>query len=278
MKLSYHLVNVFIRDGQALSGNPLCVVEDATDLSSAVMQALARQFNLSETTFLQPSDRATARVRIFTPGEELPFAGHPTLGTAHIVRMRTGRRDVSLEMHAGVIPVGSEGNRWTLAANPPTHREPAATRGQIAAALALDVGDIVERPLWVSTGTEQLLVPLRSADAVRAASPVPALLERIRSGQGHSMAYVFHDDGDGNVVSRFFFKVGSGYAEDPATGSACANLGGWNIGMGHAPGRFVIRQGDEIARPSTLSLEIDEHRQIRVAGEVAYLGRGEIEI
>ena len=86
MKLAYHLLNVFTCDGAPLSGNPLCVFEDGSALNGAQMQALARQFNLSETTFILPSVHATAGVRIFTPDFEMPFAGHPTLGTAHVVR------------------------------------------------------------------------------------------------------------------------------------------------------------------------------------------------
>ena len=109
-RFAFRIVNVFTRGG-ALTGNPLCVFEDARGLGDAAMQALARQFNLSETTFILPSDRATARVRIFTPSYEMPFAGHPTLGTAHVVRSLAGAGDsVTLEMLAGVIPVTAAGD------------------------------------------------------------------------------------------------------------------------------------------------------------------------
>src|SRR5947199_10853165 len=102
---AYRLLNVFTLDRDRLSGNPLCVFEDGTGLDAATMQALARQFNLSETTFILPSDKANARVRIFTPSYEMPFAGHPTLGTAHVVReVRAAGDALTLEMIAGVIP------------------------------------------------------------------------------------------------------------------------------------------------------------------------------
>ena len=122
-RYDYRLVNVFAFAGQALTGNPLCVFEDGSGLDDATMQALALQFNLSETTFVFPSDQATARVRIFTPAAELPFAGHPTLGTAQVVRALRSRKDtagdaVTLEMKAGIIPVEAHGNFWTLQANP----------------------------------------------------------------------------------------------------------------------------------------------------------------
>src|SRR5215204_6198351 len=103
MELRYRIVNVFAREGR-LTGNPLCVFEDGSSLDDATMQALALQFNLSETTFILPSTKATARVRIFTPAYEMPFAGHPTLGTAHVVRSLQNPGDkVTLEMKAGVI-------------------------------------------------------------------------------------------------------------------------------------------------------------------------------
>ena len=119
----FRLVNVFAES--PLAGNPLCVFEDARELDDTTMQALALQFNLSETTFLLPSASATARVRIFTPTFEMPFAGHPTLGTAHVVRDLLSAGDaLTLEMKAGVIPVTAAGDVWTLQANAPKHRAP----------------------------------------------------------------------------------------------------------------------------------------------------------
>src|SRR5688500_14193328 len=152
MELKYRIVNVFAREGR-LTGNPLCVFEDGASLDGETMQALARQFNLSETTFILPSDKATAHVRIFTPAYEMPFAGHPTLGTAHVVRALKNAGDaVTLEMKAGVIPVEAKGDRWTLSANPAKTRVPKGTRVEIAAALSLEEADLASDPLWVSTG------------------------------------------------------------------------------------------------------------------------------
>src|SRR6266404_8021920 len=103
---AYRIVNVFTQGRAPLSGNPLCVFERAQTLDAGSMQALALQFNLSETTFILPSERASARVRIFTPSYEMPFAGHPTLGTAHVCRaLGLGANSLRLEMRAGVVPV-----------------------------------------------------------------------------------------------------------------------------------------------------------------------------
>ena len=114
---TYRIVNVFTLERAVLSGNPLCVFERAQTLDATRMQALALQFNLSETTFILPSERASARVRIFTPAYEMPFAGHPTLGTAHVCRaLGLGGDRLTLEMAAGIIPVRASGDRWTFQA------------------------------------------------------------------------------------------------------------------------------------------------------------------
>ena len=114
--------------------------------------------------------------------------------------------------------------------------------------------------------------------AGRRAVPAASLLRWIQSSQGRSQVLIFHESGDGTATVRFFFRIRDTYAEDPATGSACANLGGWCIAFGRAPVRLTLLQGDQIARPSTLNLTVDERQTIRVSGAVAYLGRGEISI
>src|SRR4051812_16934593 len=157
-RYAYRILNVFAET--ALTGNPLCVFENAEGLSDFEMQALALQFNLSETTFILPSAVATAHVRIFTPSFEMPFAGHPTLGTAHVVRELRGAGDaLTLDMKAGVIPVTGSGNVWTLEARNPSTRAAAAAH-DIADMLGLSPSDLGSPPLWVDTGSEQLIVPL----------------------------------------------------------------------------------------------------------------------
>jgi trans-2,3-dihydro-3-hydroxyanthranilate isomerase len=276
--LAYRIVNVFTR-GATLSGNPLCVFEDGDGLGTETMQALARQFNLSETTFILPTDKATARVRIFTPSYEMPFAGHPTLGTAHVVRALRGCGDaVALEMKAGVIPVNATGDRWTLQANAPRSRAMELTRAELEEILGLAPGDVAEWPLWVNAGKEQLMVPVTSADAVQRARPRGDVFSRLKSEDGHSMAYVFCDAGDaaGTVQARFFFPGGAAILEDPATGSACANLGGWfTVIRPQVDVRRTISQGDAVGRPSTLHLDVS-HGAIRVGGDVIELGCGSV--
>ena len=276
---AYRLVNVFTQGNAVLSGNPLCVFERAQSLDTARMQALALQFNLSETTFILPSERANARVRIFTPGYEMPFAGHPTLGTAHVCRaLGLGGDRLTLEVPAGIIPVRASANRWTLQAKSPTWREVEEPRFTLAQMLGLDKEDIAERPLWVNVGTEQLIVPLSSEAAVRRVRVRPDLLAQLASAQGQSMAYVFAPAGSG-LLARFFFPQGTGVLEDPATGSATANLGGWCLAMGRTlPCEFEISQGELVGRPSSLRLRVDAERQVHVSGEVIELGRGSVNL
>ena len=279
--LTYRLVNVFTVGGDPFSGNPLCVFEDGQGLDAAEMQALALQFNLSETTFVLPSEHATARVRIFTPGFEMPFAGHPTLGTAHVVRsLRGGRDAVTLEMQAGIIPVSAEGDEWSLAARAPKSRPVAATRAELGKMLGLSAEDVADAPLWVDAGVEQLVIPLASPDAVRRCAPdVERLLRHGARSDGGYMAYVWAEAGRDEVEARFFFPKGSALVEDPATGSACASLGGWFLAReAKLPLTRVVRQGDALKRPSRLRLQIDEERRILVSGEVVELGRGTVRL
>jgi trans-2,3-dihydro-3-hydroxyanthranilate isomerase len=280
MRFSYRLVNVFTQNSGRFTGNPLCVFEDGSALDTAQMQALALQFNLSETTFLTPSAKADARVRIFTPSYEMPFAGHPTLGSAHVVRsLKHAGSKVSLELNVGVIPVTMEGNQWELCANVAQTRKPQASAGAIAAALGLQAGDISGDALWVNSGSEQLIVPLASEAAVRCVQISFEGLKRVTADGPRAQAYVFAETAKDALLARFFFSKGESLLEDPATGSAAANLGGWYLAQSVAtPLSKTIAQGEMVGRPSMLRLRIDSARQVFVAGEVVELGRGYVEL
>ncbi len=280
-RLSYRLVNVFAES--PLAGNPLCVFEDGSALDDDAMLALALQFNLSETTFILPATvpGATARVRIFTPTFEMPFAGHPTLGSAHVVRELMNAGDnVRLEMRAGVIPVAAQGDEWTLQANAPQSHTPQPTRGEFAQMLGVNASDVLDGALWVNTGSEQLIIPLASADAVERCRPNADLLARYSVGnQRKGLAYAWARENDTTVRARFFFTKHGGVVEDPGTGSACANLGGWFIAQ-HAPLPLSLRvlQGDQVGRACRLGLRVDKDQRIFVSGRVIALGRGEISL
>ena len=277
--LTYRLVNVFAES--PLGGNPLCVFEDGRGLDTQTMQALALQFNLSETTFVLPPDDAAAvrRVRIFTPMFELPFAGHPTLGTAHVVRALTHCGDrLGLQMQAGLVPVEALGDRWTLEAKSPSVHAPQCSRAQLAQMLGVDEVDVLAGSLWVDTGAEQLIVPLASADAVERCRPSTELLLRYAIGtKRRGLAYVWAPIDSRNIRVRFFLEKQGGLLEDPGTGSACANLGGWFVARNEPlPLQANVLQGDQVGRPCRLGLRVDADQRLFVSGRVIEIGRGEI--
>lgn len=289
----YRILNVFAESD--FGGNPLCVFERAEGLSDAEMQALALQFNLSETTFILPSDTATARMRIFTPGTEMAFAGHPSIGTAHVVSALCHVGDeaggaLTLECKAGIVPLNLRDQVWTFAAPQAVQtRECQASPAEIARLLGLHESDLLSVPLWVSTGSDQLLVALKTPDAVRRARPDAALLDTWPvSSLGRRTAYLFafgaaagvDAAGRQPVTARYFFvRPEGGVGEDPATGSACANLGGWWLTSGrNLPASLVVEQGAQMRRLSQLYLDVALDKTIRVGGKVIEIGRGMIQI
>ncbi len=292
----YRIVNVFVPDRlrgpSALQGNPLCVFEDGRGLDDAAMMALTRQFNLSETTFILPSDDdSTARVRIFTPTSdpataEMRFAGHPSLGTSHVLRALDARRQsVVLRVPAGQVPVSSQGDVWTLTApfsgSPGVRVEPSGAAA-VAACVGLQADDLAGPPTWINTGTEQLIVPVRDAERVHRASP-SAAHDWAQNQGGRANIYLFAFDGqagDGHarVVSRFFIQApGVGIFEDPGTGSACANLGGWLLANEHPrPARVSVDQGLAMQRHCRLQLTVEPSGKIHVGGRVVDIAQGEL--
>lgn len=286
---AFRLLNVFA--STTFSGNQLCVFEVARGMDDATMLNLAAQFNLSETTFILPSDNADARVRIFTPGYEMKFAGHPTIGTSQVVReLRQTGDALTLEFAAGIVPVQAQGDAWTFTAPCPGGVQtatPELDRADIAALVGLTPDDLAADPIWVDTGADQLLVPLASVDAVRRAAPDASKLSRWQaSSLGRKTLYVFAFD-EGNVrdarqvvVARYFFaKAGGGVDEDAGTGSACANLGGWLIHQQRSlPVSILVEQGDQMGRPCRLLLDVLADGRIQVGGRALEIGRGSISI
>jgi PhzF family phenazine biosynthesis protein len=288
MELPFRIVNVFGIDGNPFSGNALGVFQSASGVDDAEMQAWARQFNLSEVTFVvDHSATATggtvhASVRIFTATYEMPFAGHPTLGTAHVVAdMATTRSvapvdDVVLSMPAGDIPVRRTADGWQLRANPPRYRDAAATPEEVAAALGVPVGALVEGATqWVSCGVESLIVQVDDLAALRAAAPNPALMHEHLAMPGRPPhAYLWSWTGTDTIEARMFAAAGTAVEEDPATGSACSSLGGWFVGRRRTGIEVVVSQGAQTGRPSRLVLTVDTDGSIHVGGRVADVGSG----
>ena len=241
----------------ALRGNPLAVVHDAHGLGDAQMQAFARWTNLSETTFLLPPTDPAAdyRVRIFTPQRELPFAGHPTLGTCHAwleaggVARAVG--EVVQQCAAGLIRIRREAGRLAFAAPPCLRSGPldAELLARIGTALALPRDAIVDHQ-WVDNGPGWCAIRLASADAVLALRPDWAALRGTMLGVVGAHAA----GGDAQFEVRALIGEGAGY-EDPVTGSLNASLAQWLIGSGIAPPSYVAAQGACLARSGRVFID-----------------------
>jgi len=271
---AYQIVNVFAES--RFGGNPLAVFTDARGLEDADMQLIARQFNLSETVFLLPGDaEAAASLRIFTPSYELPFAGHPTIGSAAVLHALLGLGDsFTLRTRAGLIPIRRQDGVFRLTAVAATQRAANLGAADAAAMLGIAAGDIAAAPVWVNAGSEQLLIRLASREAVLAAlTEAQGVVSRAAQALGRSIAYLWHVANHVATV-RLFFEQQGAVIEDPGTGSACANLGGWCALNGLAPLSWRIEQGEAIQRPNVLYLDVDAAGTVQVGGKVQQLGEG----
>lgn len=280
MSRRFSQVDVF--SGTGLHGNALAVVHDAEGLDDERLAAFARWTNLSETTFLLPPTHEAAdyRVRIFTTGGELPFAGHPTLGSAHAWLEAGGRpqRDdvVVQECGVGLVEVRRTGTALAFAA-PPLLRSGALApgeRAEVVAALGLDEG-LVLGAEWIDNGPGWVGVELGSARAVLAVEPVLALAGELKAALIGRWDPVEAAALGKDVEVRAFYGDGTAFAEDPVTGSANAGLAQWLIGAGRLPERYVAGQGARLGRDGRVGV-VREGGQVWIGGEVRTTIRGEV--
>ena len=302
MKYRFYTADVFTN--QPFGGNQLAVLPDARGLDSASMQQIAREFNFSETTFvLPPEDRKhTRRLRIFTPGAEIGFAGHPTVGTAHVLAAigdipLTGETTrIVLEENVGPVPVAIRAEsgapvyaQLSVARLPEVGPRPPAPE-RLARMLSLEPHDLLGDdmpPEAVSCGLPYLFVPLRNRDAVARARLKLDLWEETLRGYWTDDVFVFALDPEreGSDVRARMFAPGFGVPEDPATGSACVGLGGY-LGTRNPRHdgtlRWVVEQGFEMGRPSILEVEVDKRggqiTAVRVGGATVVMTEGEIDV
>jgi PhzF family phenazine biosynthesis protein len=246
-------------------GHALAVFHDADDLSDEEMAAIARWTNLSETTFLlAPSEPgADYRVRIWTTGGELPFAGHPTLGSAHAWLEAGGvpasEGVVVQQCASGLVDV-RRGERLAFAAPPLTRSGPVdpAEAAQVVDALGLDPDDVLETA-WVDNGPGWVGVLLRTPDAVLAAAPDPGRCAGLKAGLVAAYPPGAREDGVAAEV-RAFYSDGRDFAEDPVTGSLNAGLAQWLVPAGHLPGHYVAAQGTALARVGRVHVDVIDAR------------------
>jgi len=299
--MRYRFVTADVFTDQPFGGNPLAVLPDARGLDDALMQKIAREFNLSETVFVLPPDAPghTRRLRIFTPASEVPFAGHPTVGTALVLAqlgelsLQVPTTRIVFEEGAGPVPVtivADQGRPTFARLTAPQAPAIGASLAPavIASAVSLAPGDLATNhglPRVASCGLPFLLVRLRSRDALARARLNRSVWARQLAGSPAEHVFLFTDGADGHDFQARMFAPGSGVDEDPATGSAAAALGGW---LGHTASlddgtlRCVIAQGLEIGRPSRLEVEVDKRAgevvAVRVGGSAVLVSEGTIAV
>jgi trans-2,3-dihydro-3-hydroxyanthranilate isomerase len=298
MALRYTTLDVFT--DRPFGGNPLAVFCDQPELPDAVMQDIAREFNLSETVFIVPprDARALRRLRIFTPVMELPFAGHPTIGAVQVLvesgiaDLRGGSGSFALELAVGLVPInvtrrekGPPFLQLTAARLPETQGTPPSA-AELAQLLGLDQSDILtgrDCAQFYSCGTPYLFIPVRDRAALARAAPDASAFARVLRGGWTSMTYVFCRDPElpGSQIRARMFGPEVGVIEDAATGSAAAALAGYLADRDDtATGtlRWVVEQGFEMKRPSLLYVEADKSggkvSAVRVGGTAVRMSEG----
>lgn len=302
MRVPFLTLDVFTRE--RFAGNQLAVIPDARGIPEDALLRIAREFNLSETVFLYPPDDPahTRRARIFTPEQEIPFAGHPTCGAAFALALLGEvplENDVTrIVLEEGVGPVtvrvtardGKPQSAQLSVAKLPESGPPAPGRSTLAAMLSLDVADLlggVNAPQAFSCGMPFLFVPVRDRQAVSRARVRMDLWDATLRSYWAPQVMVFARDPElpGSDIRARVFVPGLAVPEDPATGSAVAALGGY-VGTRDATAegtlRWRIEQGFEMNRPSLLDLEVDKSggaiTAVRVEGEAVLVMRGELDV
>jgi trans-2,3-dihydro-3-hydroxyanthranilate isomerase len=282
MEVGFRLVDAFTET--PFQGNRLCVVPEAPEgFTAEQMAMLALETNFSETTFVTESRPDGYRMRIFTPESELPFAGHPTIGTAYTLASEGWTSAITIQTTAiGDVPVEVDLDRgFAWMTQPPPEIGPEFDdRSLVAEASGLQLDDLVrDHPMQViSTGLAPLLVPLRDEAALRRAERFEPAVRRATEASGGECLYLFAIRGDGDVMARMFDAT-FGVGEDPATGSAAGPLGVYLAARGLAgmPGDAVVAQGELVGRPSFLHLDVrpdGDTWTVRVGGGVRIVGEG----
>jgi trans-2,3-dihydro-3-hydroxyanthranilate isomerase len=302
MQIAFEQVDVFTE--RPFAGNPLCVVPDGAGLSSEQMQAIAQEMNLSETTFVLPATdpRAAYWMRIFTPAKEIPFAGHPSVGTAYVMA-RGGRfplqepvTRIFQQVGIGTLPLEIEVSngmpgRVVMTQGAPAFGAVLRDLTPLGEALGVGAETLAKAHLpaqVVSTGLGHLMVPLPDLASVGSLRPNLALLDTVLNACGALGCFVFclQASAPGVFAHARMFAPGAGVAEDPATGSAVGPLGAYLAVHGVLPKdrtSFLVEQGLEMGRPSRLWVEVNRDLTgmptiIRVGGMTVPVIRGTIEI
>ncbi|QQA44808.1 PhzF family phenazine biosynthesis protein [Pelagovum pacificum] len=257
---------------EAFGGNPLAVVLEAEGLSTEAMQRIAREFNYSETTFVLPAEDPshTAKVRIFTPTMEVPFAGHPTIGTAIALADDGHAGDMVFELGIGPIPVTVSDGHAVFETRVPLRVIAHPTPDEIAACLGLPVDRIAGQPVMGGVGLDFVMVALTDRAALAAIDTDIAAFRRGAAAYPGALDFALaaYVRSGGTVDVRMFAPLDN-IPEDPATGSAAAALGAL-----FGPGDYEMRQGEDMGRPSAITVSVADDGAIRVGGRAVRIMEG----
>lgn len=284
--MKFYIVDVFA--SKPFSGNQLAVLINDENISSDQMLKIAKEFNYQEVTFVDPkSNDNNYKVRIFTPDREVPFAGHPTLGTSFVINKILNNNqlnEIILNLEVGKIPVKVEDNYYEMKQNQPVFSD-IYSRKEIAPIISLNKKDIKKKyPIqFVSTGLGSLIIPIKNKNLLKNASIDHQKYNEFLKKNGYANLLLFTKENN-DIICRVFVDD-IGFGEDPATGSANGNLAAYLIKykfFGKSKSvKYKVKQGEEVGRPSILFISARKSKKlydIRVGGKVFFIAEGQITI
>lgn len=276
--LTYYWINVFTSEQD--KGNPLPVFVLKKALSKTAMQQIATMMNQSETVFIENLNRDLPKLHIYTPMQELPFAGHPIIGALQIIKMlKNSSCTKQIETLAGIVDIKIDQNKqiyWIKAPVAPKERASTLDIPLTSQMLNIPEAQILSEPKWLNTGSEQLLVEVKDQETVDSIKINLDLFEKHATlYAGRTMIYVWARDNDEVYVRYMYFKNGA-LGEDSGTGSACSNLGGLQVLEGNNDFEWTIRQGCLLGRENILFLKVTANQEIWIGGQNRFMGKGEL--
>lgn len=276
--LIYYWINVFTTEQD--KGNPLPVFILKKSLSKLAMQQIAEMMNQSETVFIEKINSECPQLHIYTPMQELPFAGHPIIGALQIIQqLNPTSYPCQIETLAGIVNVQINPYQqifWIKAPIAPTQRASTLDIPLTSQMLNIVEADVLSKPTWLNTGSEQLIVELKDANTVDSVNiDINLFTKHATLYPGRTMIYLWSRV-DNQVYSRYLYLKNGALHEDSGTGSACSNLGGLQVLLGNKDIEWKIRQGVSLGRENVLHLKITSNEEIWIGGHNRFMGKGEL--
>lgn len=277
-RLTYYWINVFTTEQD--KGNTLPVFILKKTLSKESMQKIATMMNQSETIFIENACGETPKLHIFTPMHELPFAGHPIIGALQIIQQLNPVFTIKqVETVAGIVNINIDQQKqtyWIQAPIQPIQRESSLDITTTARMLNLAENQIKSKPVWINTGSEQLLAELKDATAIDSVKlDLDLFAQHATLRPGRTIIYLWSRD-ENNIYARFLYLNNGALCEDSGTGSACSNLGGVQVLCGNSGFTWNIRQGCLLGSECQLFLNVTPNQEIWIGGQNRFMGTGEL--